>query len=77
MPLPDRTEISPRSRSSICRPFSPLGGGEVVVGGAEVGVVPPLHATPLRANAVGTGLADVKDPLKPKDTVPPVAIDAL
>src|SRR4051812_30027698 len=81
LPLPERTEMRPRSRSSISRPFSPWGGGEVggvddggvdvggcEVGGGEVGgvVVPPVHVTPLSANADGTGLVAVKAPLNPK-----------
>ncbi|HEY0533074.1 MAG TPA: hypothetical protein VGD29_15910 [Actinoplanes sp.] len=45
--------------------------GPVVGGG--VPVVLPVHATPLRLNAVGTGLLPFHDPLNPNDAVPLVA----
>jgi hypothetical protein len=38
-------------------------------------VVPPVQATPLRENAVGTGFEPVHEPLKPNDAVPPVPIE--
>lgn len=51
-------------------------GGAVVPVGVGV-LTPPVQATPLRVNEVGTGLLPVHDPLKPKETVPLVAIAAL
>jgi hypothetical protein len=37
----------------------------------------PVHATPLRLNAVGTGFELVHEPLKPKLVLPPVATEPL
>uniref|UniRef100_UPI00384DE53E hypothetical protein n=1 Tax=Microbispora sitophila TaxID=2771537 RepID=UPI00384DE53E len=39
--------------------------------------VPPVHVTPLSANAGGVVLLPAHDPLKPKETVPLVAMAAL
>lgn len=47
----------------------------VAVGLGDAGA--PVHATPLRAKAVGAGLAVVQVPLKPKPALPPVGIAAL
>ncbi|GAA1364590.1 hypothetical protein GCM10009661_14540 [Catellatospora chokoriensis] len=51
--------------------------GDGAVVGAVVGAVLPVHATPLTAKFVGTGLLLVHDPLKPNDTVALVATDPL
>ena len=63
---------------------TPLVGGAVVaavvgvvVGGAVVPVALPVHATPLRLNAVGAGLVPVHEALKPNDVVPLVATEPL
>src|SRR3954471_24890276 len=54
------------------------GGRPVVGGGTEVRAVavaevmtPPVQATPLSAKLVGTGLAEVQEPLNPKDARAP------
>ncbi len=41
--------------------------------GVGVEVPPPSQSTPLSLNAVGTGLAPLYEPLKPKEVEPPVA----
>src|SRR5690606_20396024 len=83
LPSPERTLISPRSRSSICR--APAGGWVGVLVGVEVGVdvgvvvgdTEPVQVVPLRVKASGSGLAPFHEPLKPKETVPPVGMAAL
>ena len=54
-----------------------MGGTDV--GGTDVGgdVTPPVQSTPFSVNSDGAGLLPVQLPLKPNDTVAPVAIEPL
>src|SRR5689334_13536698 len=51
--------------------------GGAVVGGAVVPPTPPVHAVPLRVKLAGAGLLPVHEPLKPKLTLPLVAMPPL
>src|SRR5690349_20639631 len=52
-------------------------GPDGVRGAAEVGAVPPVHATPLRVKSAGAGLLDPEVALNPKEALPPVGRPAL